>query len=124
MWNLVCKTCKSTDVTQYTPGLFGDSRHKCNSCGNISFTTDFIEPTVFIHITESPEVLAEKLVYRTIEIAVNRVVYSCWKSTIADGSYRTQEDAIAATVAKLQEVYAGQTTSNNQKKEKKYHAER
>ena len=60
--------------------------------------------TVFNRITSSPEVLAEKLVYRTIEIAVNRVTYSCWKSTITDESYRTKEEAIAATVAKLKEV--------------------
>jgi hypothetical protein len=60
--------------------------------------------TVFDRITASPEVLAEKLVYRTIEIAVNRVTYSCWKSTITEEKYRTKDEAIAATVAKLREV--------------------
>ena len=60
--------------------------------------------TVFDRITASPEVLAEKLVYKTICVAVNRVTYSCWKSTITDESYRTKEDAIAATVAKLKEM--------------------
>ena len=63
--------------------------------------------TVFAHITQSTEILAPKLVYRTICVAVNRVTYSCWKSTITDESYRTKDEAIAATVAKLKEVYNG-----------------
>jgi hypothetical protein len=82
----------------------------CGGCG-----ADFVrpvcdendtipKPTVFDRITASPEVLAEKLVYRTIEIAVNRVTYSCWKSTITEEAYRTKAEAIAATVAKLKEV--------------------
>lgn len=61
-------------------------------------------PTLFDHITASIEALADKLVYRTVEIAVNRTTYSCWKSTITEESYSTREEAIAATVAKLKEV--------------------
>jgi hypothetical protein len=64
-------------------------------------------PTVFQRITASPEVLTEKLVYRTIKIAVNRVTYSCWKSTITEEAYRTKAEAIAATVARLKEVANG-----------------
>lgn len=102
--NKKCPDCKSTDVTEYTPGIFGDSRHKCNSCGAISVTADFVEPTLFDCITQSEETLAEKLVYKTIEIAVNRVTYSCWKSTITEESYRTKTEAFDATVEKLKEV--------------------
>lgn len=99
MSNLRCKLCKSTDVTAYTPGIFGDSRHRYNSCGEISFTADFVEPTVFDTITSSPEVLAEKLVYWE-----QNPPESGWTSEIIRGVYRKREEAIAATVAKLEEV--------------------
>lgn len=61
-------------------------------------------PSLFYRITQSPETLAEKLVYKAICVAVNRTTYSCWKSTITEESYSTREEAIAATVAKLKEV--------------------
>lgn len=99
-----CKTCKSTDVTAYTPGIFGDSRHKCNSCGEISFTADFVEPTIFDRITASPKVLAEKLVYQFIGYDGNGLFHGYWKSTITDEDYTTKEEAIAATVARLEEI--------------------
>jgi hypothetical protein len=64
-----------------------------------------VEPsTVFQQITTSPEILAKKLVYKTICVAANRVTYSCWKSTITDESYRTIAEAIAATVKRLKEI--------------------
>ena len=62
------------------------------------------KPTLFDRIATTPETLAEKLVYKTICVAVNRVTYSCWKSTITDESYRTKEEALAATVERLKEV--------------------
>lgn len=84
----------------------------CNMCGDKSIPFPEIRKcpirlSIFQRITTSPEVLAEKLVYRTIEIAVNRVTYSCWKSTITEDAYRTKAEAIAATVAKLKEVCNG-----------------
>ena len=99
-----CPICKSTDVTEHTPGIFGDSRHRCNSCGEINFTANFIEPTLFDRITQSREVLAEKLVYKTLVVGNNRVTYSCWRSTITEESYRTKKEAIVATLEKLKEV--------------------
>ena len=113
MSNLVCKDCKSTDVTEYTPGIFGDSRHKCNSCGNISFTVDFIEPTVFQQITTSPEVLAETIVYEECEHSIlneegcGAIFPGGWTSSIIEYSYSTKSEAIAATVARLKEVANG-----------------
>lgn len=98
MSNLVCKHCKSTDVKEYPPGMFGEPRHRCNSCGNISGTSDFVVPTVFDRITASPEALAEEL-----------VTLDCdgWWAWIGIGkrkTYPTREEAIDATVAKLKEV--------------------
>jgi hypothetical protein len=99
-----CPSCKSTDVTKYTPGIFGDSRHRCNSCGTISFTSDFVEPTLFVRLTSSPEVLAEKLVYQFVAYDSHGLFVSCWKSTITEESYRTKTEAFDATVDKLKEV--------------------
>lgn len=105
MINLVCKDCKSKDVTPYTPGIFGGSRHKCNSCGNISFTEDFVEPTLFDRITASPEVLAEKFVYDWGHLCHNGDIRIYWKSTILpDTVFGGKAEALAATVARLKEV--------------------
>lgn len=54
--------------------------------------------TVFDRITASPEVLAEKLVYRYDGNGT-------WRSFLLYGyEFLTKEEAIAATVAKLKEV--------------------
>lgn len=104
MSNLVCKDCKSTDVTEYTPGMFGESRHRCNSCGKISATEDFVELTVFDRITASPEVLAPKLVYWTL-IEYDGKIHTHWMSTITgEVIYDSEPEAIAATVEKLKDV--------------------
>lgn len=112
MSKLICKACKSTDIIEYTPGIFGDSRHRCNSCGEISFTSDFVEPTLFDSITVSPEVLAPKLVYSVIAEDIclgtkTRYYYS----TITGRRYDKETEAIAATLAELKEQasddYAG-----------------
>lgn len=101
----ICPECGSSDV--YVEVLYPYHSMNlacCRACGHLGEEPEFIITTVFETITASPEVLAEKLVYKTICVAVNRVTYSCWKSTITDESYRTKEEAIAATVAKLKEV--------------------
>lgn len=55
-------------------------------------------PTVFQQITQSPERLAEKLVYRYDGNGT-------WRSFLLYGyEFLTKEEALAATVAKLQEV--------------------
>lgn len=112
MSNLRCKICKSTDVTAYTPGIFGESRHKCNSCGEISSSTDFVEPTVFNCITQSPEVLAKSSVYCLSSDLCRDddgkfTVKRNWKSPFIDRCYGTEEEAIAATVEKFKEVCNG-----------------
>lgn len=104
MSKIKCPQCGDRDVsiTIYTPP--DRDVASCNKCGYTSLAEDFPKQSIFDHITASLEALAEKLVYRTIEMAVNRVTYSCWKSTITEEAYRTKEEAIAATVARLKEV--------------------
>ena len=94
----ICTVCGGMNIR---------TEKRCFDCGSawrICSSVGRGQNSLFDRITASPEVLAEKLVYRTIEIAVNRVTYSCWKSTITEDAYRTEAEAIAATVAKLKEV--------------------
>ncbi len=98
---LICKDCKSIDVRAYTPNMFGDSRHRCNSCGKIGVTANFVEPTVFNHITQSQEVLAKFLVFHNC-IRRGRTKYH---SAIVGGEFDSYEEAYDATVSKLKEVY-------------------
>jgi hypothetical protein len=57
-------------------------------------------PTVFETITASPEVLAEKLVYRKYYILREE----SWTSNVLTSEFDTREEAIAATVAQLKEM--------------------
>lgn len=83
----------------------------CNFKGNRGAFEAFI-PTVFDHITQSPEVLAEKLVYQRNSKVIHQndkctVEYwtFSWKSSVIKGqSFETREGAIAATMKKLKEV--------------------
>lgn len=100
-----CPDCKSTDVTEYTPGMFGDSRHRCNSCGAISSTDDFVEPTVFDQITASPEVLAPNFVVEVITEYLTAKFVTGYRSTIIPGKvWELKEEAHSATLEKLKEV--------------------
>ena len=111
MSNLMCKDCKSTDVTAYTPNMFGDSRHRCNSCGKISVTANFVEPTLFNRITQSPEALTEKLVYPKGEKLCcigtdHRYEYKMmWGSVLLPGiTFEEYAEAYLSTLNKLKEV--------------------
>ena len=62
----------------------------------------FNAPTVFNRITASPEVLAPKFVYFAMADEYGR---DYWGSSLLDGQFwKTEKEAIAATVAKLKEV--------------------
>ena len=106
MSNLVCPGCRSTNImTERRPNGY----HICIDCHN--FWSNGIKPkqTVFKKITQSPETLAEKLVYRekwtiTSEHPEKGKEYEYWSTPFIDDLYPTREEAIAATVAKLNEV--------------------
>lgn len=71
----------------------------------------FAKPTLFDRITQSPERLAPKLVYWTL-IEYDGKIHTHWMSTITgEVIYDSEPEAIAATVAKLKEVY-NETTSD------------
>jgi hypothetical protein len=96
MSNLVCKNCKSVAV-EYEDYCGGTSYFRCKTCGMRGNKDKFTQVTVFDHITASPEVLANFLVFYLPEI-------DKYTSKIIAVFYEDIAEAIAATVAKLKEV--------------------
>lgn len=98
-----CPNCGSNNSEVVVKFVGGDIGYKCNDCGEL-----FILLTLFKKITESPEVLAEKLVFNVPFVTVGGKGFDRWYSTIEpfdeDIYYYTKAEAIAATVEKLKEV--------------------
>lgn len=73
----------------------------CPHCNENLTDKDVLPMTVFEQITDSPEVLAEVLVYSVML----DYCYEEWYSTLfPDKDFCTKAEAITATVAKLKEV--------------------
>lgn len=84
---------------EWEPKTNGD---KIRQMSNENLTDkDVLPMTVFEQITDSPEVLAEKLVYSFKVCAGLKQMYS---SSVIDVCYHRRANAIKATVAKLKEV--------------------
>ena len=80
---------------------FAGIRYYCPHCEDTLTDDEVInDMTVFEHITESPETLAEKLVFEIFCKEDPNI--KGWTSSFTD-VHETREQAIAATVAKLQE---------------------
>lgn len=95
MSNRICERCKSSVVL---PWNNVKDFYKCMNCSAIGYSDKFPEKTVFDRITVSPEVLAEKLVYRYDGNGT-------WRSFLLYGyEFLTKEEAYAATVAELNKV--------------------
>ena len=62
------------------------------------------ENTLFDRITQSPEVLAEKLVYYDCDGYWHSTIVFCRMFSGVFEDFNTETEAIAATVAKLKEV--------------------
>jgi hypothetical protein len=97
MSNRICGKCGSRKVAD-AGSYAGRSFFKCETCGQMGMSEKFPKMTVFDQITASPEVLAEKLVYRYDGNGTWRSFLLLWYE------FLTKEEAIAATVAKLKEV--------------------
>lgn len=114
MSNRICGRCKSSVVV---PWNNVKDFYKCMNCSAMGYAEKFPEKTVFHSITQSPEVLVEKLVYSTNvrrkkplynwkrqQIADKWFLCTVWKSSVTDETYSTKAEALAATVEKLKEV--------------------
>lgn len=100
MSKLVCKNCKSISV-EYEDYCGGTSYYRCKTCGQWGDKDKFTQPTVFDRLTASPEVLAEEFV----EMMYDRVAGDYrYYSMLTGEFYNSREEAIAATVEKLNEV--------------------
>lgn len=101
--NRICRKCKSAMILPHErlTGVL-----QCQKCGCIGHAVDFPKLTVFDQITESPEVLADKLVYEIHSTdPVFGGTYYWWCSTVIPGEkWVKKEDAIAATLERLKEV--------------------
>ena len=98
MNNLECPVCGSSNIqTEKRP----DGFHHCMNCRySWGIGAKQLKQTVFEAITESPEVLAPSFVYH-IDYGEAGGGYV---STILNGLWHTEAEAIAATVKKLKEV--------------------
>lgn len=104
----VCSNCQFS--IQDFPDLFCTVRKLSTKDGLFVTCHHYLPKTLFDQITQSPETLAERLVYRVWdEFEIDWV----WYSTVLKASsgrdfnkvsFNTKEEAIAATVAKLKEV--------------------
>ena len=92
MSKLVCKKCKSIAV-EYEDYCGGTSYYRCKTCGMRGNEDKFTQVNIFHRITASPEVLAESLVFWE----------GGWTSRFIRFTTTNQEEAVAATVAKLKE---------------------
>lgn len=100
MSRVVCPKCGNTDVSWIRDDT-ACVQYICLECKQVFYYTPkcdlyhYAPQTIFHNITASLETLAEKLVYKIIK----------WHSTIiGDESFRTQSEAIAATIEKLKEA--------------------
>lgn len=104
-----CPKCGCDELclsTENTPTPF-DWNYRCNNCDSIFPTEEAIkidDRTLFEQITESPETLAEKLVFWMSWHKADGAVEWYAVSTVAEGKWSTKAKAIAATIEKLKEV--------------------
>lgn len=83
--------------------------YECTFCHEPGHHSRFKEQTVFDHITESVEALAEKLVYYYLQIPHFTVdLVEVHRSTIIPHlTFESKEEAISATVEELKKEYKG-----------------
>jgi hypothetical protein len=93
--NKKCPKCESIAVI-YEDYVGGTSFYRCKTCGYRG--CDFERQTVFDHITQSVETLAEKLVYYLPEI-------DKYTSEIIAVFYKDRDEALAATIEELKKEY-------------------
>lgn len=101
-----CPKCESKDIhITYYPAPT-DSMATCYGCGYVDLLERFPEQTVFDHITQSEEALAERLVYYEDVLGI---IY--WFSTILpkERAFLTKSRAFAATVTELLKEYKEQS---------------
>ena len=97
---VICPKCGNTDVSWIRDDT-DCAQYICLECKQCF---SYPPKTIFNHITQSPEVLAENLVFTSyFEDCHYRV--RAWESVFfPQNRYGTKEEAIAATIKRLNEV--------------------
>lgn len=99
----ICRNCGSLDI-RTSEYYNGEKCYVCNNCYRIGIPDVFPEYTVFHRITESPEVLAPKFVYYTVNRDQFGTYYWYCSALIPGEKWSEKAEAIAATVERLKEV--------------------
>jgi hypothetical protein len=90
--------------------IFGEDVYECTLCKEPGHHSKFDDVTLFTEITKSPEALAEKVVYRDGLIFTSPFIEEMFDISKEQGEtteekyFKARDKAIAATVAKLNEV--------------------
>jgi hypothetical protein len=108
MENKTCGECRYFEVDR----IAAKCKKGCVICGDDMPACEYFEmeePTVFDRITASPEVLAPCLVFhieKTVQSGELQYNIVSWGSTIIpERTFETEPEAIAATIARLKEVW-------------------
>ena len=93
---------------------------KVNRISEVTENKKIIKQTVFDHITQNVETLAEKLVYEkavkvnapiyedySITIGVRTVIRNVWSSALTEDTYTNRAEAVAGTIEELKKEYKG-----------------
>lgn len=99
----LCPLCRET-VYKFPEYNIPNGLYHCGMCEKNFTNEEVLNNDLFHRITQSPEVLAEKLVYEAITCDGDGHVLSGYRSTIIQGFWLSELEAIAATVARLKEV--------------------
>lgn len=99
----ICSNCRF--AIQDTLEMFCLFRKLHTTDGLFKNCHCFLPKSVFHCLTQSPEVMAEKLVYR-VEFKSDKGVHIVYRSTLYTNgeSWDSEKRAIAATVARLRKV--------------------
>ena len=96
-----CPKCGSIRIVET---LKGDTSI-CLACESFFNTINGkSKPILFDRITASPEVLAEKLVYRYVYHSMGGTSTFYWMSTLFDKTWDTKAEALTATLEELNKV--------------------
>lgn len=104
-----CRLCGGI-VERCGTNVFGEDVYECTLCHEPGHHSRFEDVTLFTQVTQSPETLAEKVVYRDGLIYKSPFIDEMFDVTLEQGEnieekyFKARDKAIAATVEKLNKV--------------------
>ena len=106
----LCPLCRET-AYKFPEHNIPNGLYHCGMCEKNFTDEEVLNDDLFHRITQSEKTLAENVVY-PYEMAIGGSMFRVyWTSPFVENFYIDKAEAIAATVAKLKEVY-NETTSD------------